>query len=151
MSRDIDRASIPETPFKEVDVTPLETVPYLSRDGAPSSSPNTGSEADLEKKETRTSSPVDGVSAGSDSGLAAAAPRLLPIPWQYKWLALLCACAFPIGLNCGVLSPEGIQYQLLMPHLCVVSPGTDSALGPLKNTLRNELGINNAQYGVIDA
>ena len=26
--------------------------------------------------------------------------KLLEIPWQYKWLALLCACAFPIGLNC---------------------------------------------------
>ena len=31
--------------------------------------------------------------------------KLLEIPWQYKWLALLCACAFPIGLNCECSRP----------------------------------------------
>ncbi|KAH8078305.1 major facilitator superfamily domain-containing protein, partial [Filobasidium floriforme] len=47
----------------------------------------------------------------------------LNIAWKYKWLALLCVCAFPLGQN-----------------------WTDSALGPLKATLRTELSIDNTQY-----
>jgi hypothetical protein len=26
--------------------------------------------------------------------------ELLDIAWRYKWLALLCVCAFPLGQNC---------------------------------------------------
>jgi hypothetical protein len=26
--------------------------------------------------------------------------ELLDIAWKYKWLALLCVCAFPLGQNC---------------------------------------------------
>ncbi|KAK1700200.1 major facilitator superfamily domain-containing protein [Colletotrichum godetiae] len=50
------------------------------------------------------------------------------IPWSYKWIALLCVVSLPIGHT-----------------------WTGSALGPLKNTLRNELGVNNAQFGVISS
>lgn len=50
------------------------------------------------------------------------------IPWSYKWIALLCIVSLPIGHT-----------------------WTGSALGPLKNTLRNELGVNNAQFGVISS
>lgn len=53
---------------------------------------------------------------------------LKPIPWTYKWIALACVIAFPIGSN-----------------------WTNASLGPLKNTLRNELGITNAQFGVISS
>lgn len=48
------------------------------------------------------------------------------IPWTYKWIALACVIAFPIGQN-----------------------WTNASLGPLKNTLREELDITNAQFGVI--
>ncbi|KAF6799581.1 MFS transporter [Colletotrichum sojae] len=54
--------------------------------------------------------------------------ELKPIPWTYKWIALACVIAFPIGSN-----------------------WTNASLGPLKNTLRNELGITNAQFGVISS
>ncbi|KAJ0360103.1 hypothetical protein COL26b_014176 [Colletotrichum chrysophilum] len=50
------------------------------------------------------------------------------IPWSYKWIALVCVVSLPIGHT-----------------------WTGSALGPLKNTLRNELDINNAQFGVISS
>ncbi|KAF4837236.1 Major facilitator superfamily domain-containing protein 1 [Colletotrichum tropicale] len=50
------------------------------------------------------------------------------IPWSYKWIALVCIVSLPIGHT-----------------------WTGSALGPLKNTLRNELDINNAQFGVISS
>lgn len=50
------------------------------------------------------------------------------IPWSYKWIALACVVSLPIGHT-----------------------WTGSALGPLKNTLRNELSINNAQFGVISS
>ncbi|GKT90674.1 major facilitator superfamily transporter [Colletotrichum tofieldiae] len=50
------------------------------------------------------------------------------IPWSYKWIALLCVVSLPIGHT-----------------------WTGSALGPLKNTLRIELGVNNAQFGVISS
>lgn len=50
------------------------------------------------------------------------------IPWTYKWLALLCVVTFPLGQN-----------------------WTQASLGPLKNTLRNELGITNTQFGVISS
>ncbi|KAL0942045.1 MFS transporter [Colletotrichum truncatum] len=53
---------------------------------------------------------------------------LKPIPWTYKWIALACVIAFPIGQT-----------------------WTNASLGPLKNTLRNELGITNAQFGVISS
>ena len=33
------------------------------------------------------------VESGSDT-------ELLDIAWKYKWLALLCVCAFPLGQNC---------------------------------------------------
>ncbi|ORY72258.1 major facilitator superfamily domain-containing protein, partial [Leucosporidium creatinivorum] len=52
----------------------------------------------------------------------------LHIPWKWKWFALALTCALPIGQT-----------------------WTDAALGPLKSTLRTELGINNTQYGVIDS
>lgn len=50
------------------------------------------------------------------------------IPWKYKWVALLCVITLPVGHT-----------------------WTGSALGPLKNTLRNELDINNTQFGVISS
>ncbi|GKT56172.1 MFS transporter [Colletotrichum tofieldiae] len=53
---------------------------------------------------------------------------LKPIPWTYKWIALACVIAFPIGSN-----------------------WTNASLGPLKNTLRIELGVTNAQFGVISS
>lgn len=49
-----------------------------------------------------------------------------PIPWTYKWIALACVVAFPIGQT-----------------------WTNASLGPLKNTLRQELHITNAEFGVI--
>jgi MFS family permease len=52
----------------------------------------------------------------------------LKISWVYKWVALLCIMAFPIGTN-----------------------WTSASLGPLKNTLRTQLGITNTQFGVITA
>lgn len=51
-----------------------------------------------------------------------------PIPWKFKWVALACVISFPLGRRWA-----------------------SSTLGPLKNTLRNELGINNAQFGVISS
>ncbi|KAF4124452.1 Major Facilitator Superfamily [Geosmithia morbida] len=52
----------------------------------------------------------------------------LDIPLKYKWTALLLVITLPIGHT-----------------------WTGSALGPLKNTLREELGINNTQFGVISS
>lgn len=54
--------------------------------------------------------------------------ELKSIPWTYKWIALACVIAFPIGSN-----------------------WTNASLGPLKNTLRQELGVTNAQFGVISS
>lgn len=51
-------------------------------------------------------------------------PATFPI--SYKIIALVCIIAFPIGQNWTV-----------------------SSLGPLKNTMRKELGIDNTQFGVI--
>ncbi|KAL1303061.1 hypothetical protein AAFC00_006507 [Neodothiora populina] len=50
------------------------------------------------------------------------------VPWKLKWIALLCIVSFPIGQT-----------------------WTQSSIGPLKNTLRNELGVSNAQFGVISS
>lgn len=50
------------------------------------------------------------------------------IPWNYKVLALICVLSLPIGQT-----------------------WTGASLGPLKNTLRNELGISNTQFGFISA
>ncbi|KAM0752326.1 MFS general substrate transporter [Meredithblackwellia eburnea MCA 4105] len=49
----------------------------------------------------------------------------LVFPWRYKWFALLLAAFLPLG-----------------------STWTESALGPLKNTLRNELGMCLDWFGV---
>jgi MFS family permease len=53
---------------------------------------------------------------------------LQKIPWKYKALALVCIVSFPIGTN-----------------------WTNASLGPLKNTLRNEMGITNTQFGIISS
>jgi hypothetical protein len=50
------------------------------------------------------------------------------VPWLAKWTSLVAVMALPIGVNWA-----------------------DSALGPLRNTLRNEMGINNEQFGVISS
>lgn len=50
------------------------------------------------------------------------------IPWAYKVLALICVVSLPVGHT-----------------------WTGASLGPLKNTLRNELGITNTQFGVISS
>ncbi|KAJ8113238.1 hypothetical protein OPT61_g4586 [Boeremia exigua] len=50
------------------------------------------------------------------------------IPWSYKILALICIVSLPIGHT-----------------------WTGASLGPLKNSLRTELGITNTQFGVISA
>ncbi|KAF5681395.1 major facilitator superfamily transporter [Fusarium denticulatum] len=52
----------------------------------------------------------------------------LRIPAKYKWTALFLVITLPLGHT-----------------------WTGSALGPLKNTLREELGINNTQFGVISS
>lgn len=49
-------------------------------------------------------------------------------PWTYKWIALACVVLFPVGTT-----------------------WTNASLGPLKNTLRNELDINNTQFGIINS
>jgi hypothetical protein len=41
------------------------------------------------------------VESGPDS-------ELLDIAWRYKWLALLCVCAFPLGQNCKFILLIGI-------------------------------------------
>lgn len=50
------------------------------------------------------------------------------IPKRYRYIALLCVIALPLGSN-----------------------WTQSSVGPLKNTLRNEWNITNAQFGVISS
>lgn len=50
------------------------------------------------------------------------------VPWIFKWIAFSCVVCFPMG-----------------------STWTESSLGPLKNTLRNELRINNTQFGIINS
>lgn len=50
------------------------------------------------------------------------------IPWKYKIIAFACIVAFPIGQT-----------------------WTQSSLSPLKNTLREELGVSNSQFGVISS
>ncbi|KAF5539797.1 major facilitator superfamily transporter [Fusarium napiforme] len=52
----------------------------------------------------------------------------LRIPAKYKWTALFLVITLPLGHT-----------------------WTGSALGPLKNTLREELGISNTQFGVISS
>jgi MFS family permease len=47
---------------------------------------------------------------------------------MYKWAALACVVAFPIGQT-----------------------WSSASLGPLKNTLRKQLGINNTQFGVVSS
>ncbi|KAH7150361.1 major facilitator superfamily domain-containing protein [Dactylonectria estremocensis] len=72
-----------------------------------------------------TGSPTDDATNSAGSGFDENAVTK-PIPWTYKWVALACVIAFPIGQN-----------------------WTNANLGPLKNTLREELDITNAQFGVI--
>ncbi len=50
------------------------------------------------------------------------------VPWKYKVFALILVVSLPVGHT-----------------------WTGASLGPLKNTLRNELGITNTQFGVISA
>ncbi|KAF7551906.1 hypothetical protein G7Z17_g4684 [Cylindrodendrum hubeiense] len=50
------------------------------------------------------------------------------IPWKYKWVALACIVILPMG-----------------------EKWSSAALGPLKSTLREELGINNTQFGIISS
>ncbi|KAF7557483.1 hypothetical protein G7Z17_g725 [Cylindrodendrum hubeiense] len=79
--------------------------------------------------ESEKSSPIQLAEEGLDISQETDDPSSLgKIPWSYKWLALLCIVSLPIGHT-----------------------WTGSALGPLKNTLREELGINNAQFGVISS
>lgn len=61
------------------------------------------------------------------------------IPWTVKWISLIAIMAMPIGMF--------ISVDKLMPGV----NWADSALGPLKNTLRNEMGITNEQFGVISS
>lgn len=49
-------------------------------------------------------------------------------PWRYKILALVCVTSLPVGHT-----------------------WTGASLGPLKDTLRNEVGVTNTQFGVISA
>jgi cyanate permease len=58
----------------------------------------------------------------------AATDRFVQVPRFYRYVALACVVALPIGTN-----------------------WTQSSLGPLKNTLRNEWGISNAQFGVVSS
>ncbi|KAM0569858.1 hypothetical protein D7B24_003384 [Verticillium nonalfalfae] len=77
---------------------------------------------DLHNEETKQ--PVVEVNGAEDDDQNVA-PQ---IPWTYKWIALICVISLPIGHT-----------------------WTGSALGPLKNTLREELGINNTQFGVLSS
>lgn len=81
--------------------------------------------------------PIKPVAAGNEESAAADihvtevdndAFNSLRIPAKYKWTALFLVITLPIGHT-----------------------WTGSALGPLKNTLREELGINNTQFGVISS
>ncbi|KAL6355440.1 hypothetical protein LRP88_11029 [Fusarium phalaenopsidis] len=81
--------------------------------------------------------PIKPVAAGNEESAAAdinvtevdnEAFNPLRIPAKYKWTALFLVITLPIGHT-----------------------WTGSALGPLKNTLREELGINNTQFGVISS
>jgi len=79
------------------------------------------------KSDVLTTSEELGLEASipNDHEVVVAHPR---IPRRYRYVALACVVAFPIGNN-----------------------WTGSSLGPLKNTLRDEFGINNAQFGVISS
>jgi MFS family permease len=77
-------------------------------------------------EEKKTAVPVVSVPLEEESISPENEPVQKVIPWTYKWIALACVVAFPIGQN-----------------------WTNASLGPLKNTLRQELGITNAQFGVI--
>jgi hypothetical protein len=116
------RGSSQEQP--RVDSSDLSTKKELDGPGAP---------------ELRYTTEED-VESGSDT-------ELLDIAWKYKWLALLCVCAFPLGQNCMFDSmPSSSVPNLTCSGLAPLA-GTDSALGPLKATLRKELSIDNTQYG----
>ncbi|KAK7214585.1 hypothetical protein V2G26_002588 [Clonostachys chloroleuca] len=77
-------------------------------------------------EEKKVAVPVVSVPLEEESISAEIEPVQKVIPWTYKWIALACVVAFPIGQN-----------------------WTNASLGPLKNTLRQELGITNVQFGVI--
>lgn len=64
----------------------------------------------------------------SDANSQPASDSPPKVPWKYKILALICIVSFPIGTN-----------------------WTSASLGPLKNTLRKELGISNTQFGIISS
>lgn len=50
------------------------------------------------------------------------------VPWKIKWASLIAIMLLPLGVNWA-----------------------SASLGPLKATLRKELGINNEQFGVISS
>ena len=61
------------------------------------------------------------------------------VPWLVKWISLAAVIALPMGrfqVDSGLIA--GVNWS-------------NAALGPLKNTLRKELGINNEQFGVISS
>ena len=91
----------------------------------------------LQDQYTMEQRPIKPVAAGNEESAAADinvtevdndAFNPLRIPAKYKWTALFLVITLPIGHT-----------------------WTGSALGPLKNTLREELGINNTQFGVISS
>lgn len=52
--------------------------------------------------------------------------ELLDIAWKYKWLALLCVCAFPLGQNCmSDRCPSS-------PGLLSISSGIYTLQGPIR-------------------
>ncbi|KAK1469199.1 hypothetical protein CMEL01_00966 [Colletotrichum melonis] len=94
--------------------------------------PDTPESPALVRDEEKTQRDIDiqalGISPADLPPIDTEDETLQRIPWSYKWIALLCVVSLPIGHT-----------------------WTGSALGPLKNTLRNELGVNNAQFGVISS
>lgn len=134
---------MPSSPYAEEDLPVITLAPTAIN---PSRSSSNDDDSDIDDKRTSPKPPLhspdldekdigvvpypilinDPSSVASSSSLAPRSPPV--VPWRYKWLALLAVVFLPVG-----------------------QVWTDAALGPLKNTLRKELGINNTQYGVIDS
>jgi hypothetical protein len=73
--------------------------------------------------------------------------EIVNYPWRVKGPALLCVLMF----TSEPPSIRHIKFQLTMKCSSVGSNWATAALSPLKSTLKKELKINNAQYGVVSS
>jgi hypothetical protein len=64
----------------------------------------------------------------------------LDVPWRVKWISMAAVILLPLG----ALSVSTVLT-------CKGNNWSSASLGPLKNTLRQEMGINNEQFGVISS